>query len=137
MRISFKKLRRLALGLLIALALVVLILWIWVIPRAIVSAIRQRYDGDVTIAGWWVNGSSAGVTGLTLRETPDPGSPAWLATDRVTTDLSLWGMLRGRFAPRRIVFRHPSRQAEEQREADHELRQGRPGLDAQIVRRAR
>ena len=62
MRISFKKLRRLALGLLIALALIVLILWIWVIPRAIVSAIRQRYDGDVTIAGWWVNGSSAGVT---------------------------------------------------------------------------
>ncbi len=108
MRISFKKWRRPLLVILIVLGLVVTIVWIWVIPRAIVAAIRQRYDGDVTISGWWINGSTAGVTGLTLRETTDPNSPAWLITDRVATDLNVWGMLRGRFAPRRIVVRHPS-----------------------------
>jgi translocation and assembly module TamB len=108
MRISFKSLRRLGLGLIVILGVIATILWVWVIPRAIVAAIRERYDGHVTIAGWWVNGSSAGVTGLTMHETSEPSSPAWLVADRVATDLNLWGMLRGRFAPRRIVLRHPS-----------------------------
>ena len=108
MRITFKKLRRLGLGLLIALALILIVLWVWVIPRAIVAAIREHHGGYVTIAGWWVNGSSAGVTGLTLHEGPEPSSPVWLVSDRVATDLTLWGLLRGRFAPSRIVFRHPS-----------------------------
>jgi hypothetical protein len=108
MRISFKNLRRLGLGLLITLGLIAIILWVWVIPRAIVAAIRQHHGGYVTIAGWWVGGSSAGVTGLTLHEGPEPSSPVWMATDQVTTDLNLWGMLRVRFSPRQIAFRHPA-----------------------------
>ena len=88
---KFRSLRRLALGLAIALSIVGLIIWIWVIPAVIVAAIRQRHEGYVTIAGWWINGSSAGVTGLTLHEEPAPGSPTWAYADRVATDLSLGG----------------------------------------------
>ncbi len=88
-----RSLRRLALGLAIALPIVGLIIWIWVIPAVIVAAIRQRHEGYVTIAGWWINGSSAGVTGLTLHEEPAPGSPTWADVDRVATDLSLGALL--------------------------------------------
>ncbi|MGP0063775.1 MAG: hypothetical protein ACLQGP_09280, partial [Isosphaeraceae bacterium] len=108
MRMTSKSWRRLVLGLLVTLVPILLVIGFWVIPWAIVAAIRQRYDGDVTIAGWWINGSSAGVAGLTLRETANPGSPAWLIADRVATDLNVWGMLRGRFVPSRIVLRRPS-----------------------------
>ncbi len=72
------------------------------------AAIRQRHEGYVTIAGWWINGSSAGVTGLTLHEQPAPSSPTWAAVDRVATDLSVGAILRGRFMPRRIVFERAS-----------------------------
>ena len=99
-----RSLRRLGLGLAIAMPLIGLIVWYVVIPRVIVAAIRQRHEGHVTIAGWWISGSSAGVTGLTLRETPAPDSPTWAAIDRVSTDLTLGALLRGRFIPRRIVF---------------------------------
>ena len=105
---TFKSLRRLALGLAIVLPMIGLVVWIWVIPAVIVAAIRQRHEGYVTIAGWWINGSSAGVTGLTLHEQPAPSSPTWAAVDRVATDLSVGAILRGRFMPRRIVFERAS-----------------------------
>jgi translocation and assembly module TamB len=107
MRISFKGLRRLGLGLLIALVLVGVVVWIWVIPAAIRAGIRAHYDGHFAFEGWWIGRSSAGVTGLTLHEGPSPDSPVWASAERVATDLSLGGLLRGRFTPRRIVFRHP------------------------------
>ncbi len=99
-----KSLRRIGLGLVIVLPMIGLVVWYWVIPAAIVAAIRERHEGHVAISGWWINGSSAGVTGLTLHEQPAPGSPTWAAVDRATTDLSLGALLRGRFIPRRIVF---------------------------------
>ncbi len=99
-----RSLRRLGLGMAIAMPLIGLIVWYVVIPRVIVAAIRQRHEGHVTIAGWWIDGSSAGVTGLTLHETPAADSPTWAAVDRVSTDLTFGALLRGRFIPRRIVF---------------------------------
>ena len=105
---TFKSLRRLALGLAILLPMIGVVVWIWVVPRVIVAAIRQRHEGYVTIAGWWINGSSAGVTGLTLHEQPAPSSPTWAAVDRVSTDLSVGALLHGRFTPRRIVFERAS-----------------------------
>src|SRR5438094_137139 len=107
MRIRSKIVRRLGLGLLIILTLV-LVLWIWVIPALIVAEIRKHHEGYVTIRGWWINGSSAGVTGLTLHEETAPSSPVWATAEQVTSDLSLGAILRGRFVPRRLVFRHPA-----------------------------
>src|SRR5262249_31224492 len=89
-----KGLRRIGLALAIALPTIGLIAWFWVIPTVIVAAIRQRHEGYVRIAGWWIGGSSAGVTGLQLHEDAAPGSPTWAAVDRVTTDLSLGAILR-------------------------------------------
>jgi translocation and assembly module TamB len=99
-----KTLRRIGLGLAIALPLIGLVVWYWVIPAAIVAAIRERHEGHVAISGWWINGASAGVTGLALHEEPAPSSPTWAAAERVSTDLSLGALLRGRFIPSRIVF---------------------------------
>ena len=108
MRISFKGLRRLGLGLLIAFSLLLVVLWIWVIPAVIRGAIREHYDSHFAFQGWWIGRSSAGVTGLTLHEGPSPSSPVWARVDQVETDLTLVGLLRGWFTPRRILFRHPS-----------------------------
>ncbi|HZW30460.1 MAG TPA: hypothetical protein VFF52_07095, partial [Isosphaeraceae bacterium] len=107
MRTRSRILRWLGLGLVIALALV-FVLGTWVVPAVIVAEIRQHHTGYVTITGWWIHWSSAGVTGLTLHETDSPGSPVWATAERVTTDLSLRSLLRGRFAPRRLIFDHPS-----------------------------
>ncbi len=97
-------LRRLVLVLAIALPAIGMAVWHWVIPAVIVAAIRERHEGYVAISGWWINGSSAGVTGLVLHEKPPPSSPTWATADRVSTDLSIWGLLRGRMSPKRIVF---------------------------------
>src|SRR5262249_4008955 len=107
MRIRSKILRWLGLGLGIVLALV-LVLGIWVVPAVIVAEIRKHHRGYVTIRGWWIHWSSAGVTGLTLHEQESPGSPVWAAAERVTSDLSLGSLLRGKFSPRRLLFDHPS-----------------------------
>ncbi|MHB1557761.1 MAG: AsmA family protein [Isosphaeraceae bacterium] len=95
---------RLALLLAILLPAIGVAVWYWVIPAVIVAAIRERHEGYVSISGWWIGGSSAGVTGLVLHEKPNPDSPTWAAADRVSTDLSIWGLLRGRMTPARIVF---------------------------------
>lgn len=97
-------LRRLVLVLAIALPTIGVAVWHWVIPAVIVAAIRERHEGYVSISGWWISGSSAGVTGLVLHEKPPPDSPTWANADRVSTDLSIWGLLRGRMTPNRIVF---------------------------------
>ncbi len=108
MRISFKGLRRLGLGLLIALAVIVVVVWVWVIPAVIRATIREHYDGHFAFQGWWIGRNSAGVTSLTLHEVAAPSSPVWARVEQVSTDLTLGGLLRGRFTPGRIVFRHPS-----------------------------
>src|SRR5262249_47201412 len=74
---------RLGLAVAIGLPGIGLVAWFWIIPSVIVAAIRERHEGYVAISGWWINGSSAGVTGLALHEEPTPGSPTWAAVDRV------------------------------------------------------
>jgi translocation and assembly module TamB len=77
----------------------------WVVPALIVGQIRARYGGRVAIHDWWLNGQSAGVRGLVLHEGPGTGSPVWATADRVETDLTLAGLLRGRTSPDRITLR--------------------------------
>ena len=97
MRLSAKIVRRLGLGLLVTL-LVFAIARTWVVPRLIVAGIGSSYQGRVTIRDWWLNTRSAGVVGLTLHEGHEARSPAWATADRVSTDLSLGSLLRGRVA---------------------------------------
>ena len=106
MRLSARIGRRLGLGLLVALILFA-VARTWVVPRLIVAGIEARYRGRVTIRDWWLNTRSAGVVGLTLHEGHEAGSPAWATAGRVSTDLSLGGLLRGRVTPRRLVLQSP------------------------------
>ena len=86
---------------------VVLVVRAWVIPAVIAGQLRAKLHGPAKFDGWWLGTSSAGVSGLTLREGPGDDSPAWLTAERVETDLSLGGLLRGRFAPTRLDILAP------------------------------
>ncbi len=79
----------------------------WVVPALIVGQLETLFGGKVTIDSWWIGRGSAGVIGLTVHEGRDPGSPVWATAHRVETDVSLAGLLRGRFAPRRIGLHRP------------------------------
>lgn len=88
-------------------AFVLIVAWTWVIPAIIVGRIRAAYGGHVRIGGWWVDGSSAGVSGLVLHEGTDSGSPVMARADRVVTDLSWRTLLRGRLMPGTIRLDGP------------------------------
>ena len=79
----------------------------WVIPALIVAEIRKHHEGYVTIRGWWIGRSSGGVNGLTLHESSSPFSPVWATAERVTTDLSIGALLRGRLTPRQVTILAP------------------------------
>ena len=80
----------------------------WVVPALITRALEKQLGGPVTFRGWWVNGHSAGVVGLVVYAGPSRvGSRAWLRSERVTTDLTLGKILRGRLQPGRVTIRAP------------------------------
>ncbi len=107
MPISSKALKRAAIALPIAAVLGFVVVRTWVVPVVIAGQIRARVGGKVTIRDWWLDGRSAGVVGLSLHEGPGAGSSAWATAERVETDLSLRGLLRGRFTPRRVSLVRP------------------------------
>jgi translocation and assembly module TamB len=82
----------------------------WVVPALISRVIGGRLGGEAEFQSWWLNGRSAGVTGLVVRERPGPkANPApWLTAELVTTDLSLGKVLRGVLSPGRVVLKAPS-----------------------------
>ncbi|HEY2155425.1 MAG TPA: hypothetical protein VGH33_07330, partial [Isosphaeraceae bacterium] len=104
MKPAARRALRVAIGLAIALA-VVLGVRAWVVPALIARELRAKFHGPAKFDGWWLGWSSAGVTGLTMREGPGADSPAWLTAQAVETDLSIGGLLRGRVAPGRIDLR--------------------------------
>ena len=79
----------------------------WVIPAMIVAQVESHYKGKVTIRDWWWNGKTAGLVGLTLYEGPDEHSIAWVTVECVSTDLSVGGLIGGRFMPRQITLDVP------------------------------
>lgn len=93
-----------ALVLVIACALIVRV---WIAPLLIVRAIEARTGGKAEIRGWWLNWTSAGVTGLRLRAGTAAGSPVWAEAETVETDLTLGRLLRCDLAPRRVRLRAP------------------------------
>jgi translocation and assembly module TamB len=80
---------------------------VWLVPSLIVSQMHAHYGGHIMVRDWWVNGSSAGIVGLHLCETPDPQSPVWFSVERVSTNLSFWSILAGRFTPENVSFESP------------------------------
>ncbi len=98
--------KRLAIGL-AAIVIVAVFAGYLAVPLLIRGQLAKRYGGRATFSGWWVNGSSAGVTGLSLHEGPGTDSPVWATAGRVETDLSLGGLLKGRFQPGRIALIRP------------------------------
>ena len=79
----------------------------YVVRRVILAEVRKQYGGRVELGDWWLDGKSAGVTGVALGESDRPDSPTWLAADRISTDLSIGRLLRGQFLPTRVVVEHP------------------------------
>jgi translocation and assembly module TamB len=106
MKPAARRALRVAIGLAIALV-VALVVRAWVVPAVIARELRANLHGPAKFDGWWLGWSSAGVTGLAVCEGPDGDSPEWLTADRVATDLSVGGLLRGRLAPERIELRGP------------------------------
>lgn len=106
MQVSPKSWKRLGFGVVLGVAA-----WagvrFWVIPAVIVGKIQSQVGGKVTIRDWWLDGRSAGVIGLVVHEGWGGDSPAWVEVDRVTTDLTLGGLLRGRSAPSRVMLQRP------------------------------
>ncbi len=105
MRIPGKILAGLAAGLIVAVLVTFVVVRTWVVPAVIVGQIRARTGGTVTIRDWWLNGQSAGVVGLTVRDAPS--EKPWASAERVTTDLTLGGVFRGHFAPGKITLNGP------------------------------
>src|SRR4051794_29101850 len=101
MQISSKFAKRLGIGAVLAIVLLIVARG-WVVPAIIRGQLRGMFEGEVTFRDWWLDGRSAGVVGLTLHEGPSRASPVFASAERVSTDLSLGGLLLGRFSPRRI-----------------------------------
>jgi translocation and assembly module TamB len=82
----------------------------WVVPALIARAVGGRLGGEAEFQSWWLNGRSAGVVGLVVRERPGSkaNSAPWLTAELVTTDLSLGKVVRGVLSPGRVVLKAPS-----------------------------
>ena len=110
MRISRKVRRRLAGALVItavALAVSAVVVRTWVVPKVIIAQIGKFYGGKVEVRSWWLDRHSAGLVGVVLHEGKAADSPEWLTAERVSTDLSLDGLLRGQFVPTKVVIERP------------------------------
>lgn len=103
MPISTKVRKAVGGGLVVAL-LGFVVMRTWVVPALIVRAIQGQVEGKVTIRDWWLNGRSAGVVGFTVHEQANADSQVLATVERVSTDLSVWRLLGGRFFPGRIDF---------------------------------
>ena len=60
-----------------ALVVVGILIRFWVVPSLVIARIEALTGGKATIGGFWINGRSSGVKGLTLRETLKADSPVW------------------------------------------------------------
>ena len=106
MRLPSRKWRWL--GLVAGLLLVAfVVIRTWVVPAILLRQIEAQYHGKVVFRDWWFGLHSAGVTGVELHETPAGDSPAWFSAERISTDVSLARLIRGRLMPTRITIERP------------------------------
>src|SRR5690348_1809297 len=71
----------------------------WVVPAIIVRELQSRYEGQVWIRDWWLNGHSVALVALALHETRADNSPVWARAEQVEADLTPGQVLRGDFVP--------------------------------------
>ena len=105
-----RRLKKLAwvLGVLSALGVVAFfVIRNYVVRAVILDQIQKQYGGRVVLGDWWLDGTSAGVTGVALGETDAPDSPTWISVDRIKTDVSIGRLLRGQFLPTHVEVEHP------------------------------
>jgi len=107
MRIPPKLWRILGIGL-VVLVVAGLIVRQWVVPGLIARALESRYAGKISVGGWWLGGSSSGITDLSLHEGPGADSPVWATAKAIETDLSMRAILSGRVMPGKITLRSPA-----------------------------
>ena len=98
---------RRALAGLAAVTLIVVVFAIWGVRAIISGQLHARYGGRVTFSGWHLGTSSSSLGNLALGETDSPESPVWAEAQRVETDLTIGGILRGRLAPTKITLVSP------------------------------
>jgi len=79
----------------------------WLVPALIANRVQAAYGGRATVRGWWVDAKSAGVVGLTLHEGAGADSPVLATVARVSAEIALADLLRGRFRPRRVTLLEP------------------------------
>ena len=106
MRLSSRKWRWLGLGLAL-LVVAFVVIRTWVVRAILLGQIQAQYHGRVVVGDWWLGLHSSGVTGVELGETTDKDSPTWFSADRITTDVSLARLIRGRVMPTRIEIDRP------------------------------
>ncbi len=92
---------------LVALTVAFGVIRTWVVPAIIVGQIRKTYHGRVVVRDWWLGFDSAGIRGVELGENDSPGSPSWFTADRISTDVSIRSLLRGRVMPTRVEIDRP------------------------------
>ena len=105
-----RRLKKLARWLGLAVALGVVAFFVvrnYLVRVIIIQQIQKQYNGRVELGDWWLNGTSAGVTSLALGESNQADSPAWISTGRISTDISIGGLLRGKFLPTKVEVEHP------------------------------
>ena len=107
MRIPPKVWKSLGIGIVVLLA-IGLIVRAWVVPGLIARQIEARYAGKVKVGGWWLGGSSSGITGLELYEGEGGSREPWAKAEAIETDLTLGGLLSGKTNPGKITLRAPS-----------------------------
>ena len=106
MRRTSRKLRWL--GILAALfAVGFVVVRTWVVPAIIVRQIEAQYHGKVVVGDWWFGLNSAGISGVKLSESNAPDAPVWFTADRISTDVSIARLIRGRVMPTRIEIDRP------------------------------
>lgn len=107
MRISRKGVVRVGVGLVAATTLGLVVGWLWVVPMVVAAEVAKSYGGRVVVGPISFGGNGIGVGAITLHEGPEGDSPVWARAAAIRTDLTLGGLLKGRFRPSVVTVDSP------------------------------
>ncbi len=107
MRRSVRWIRRLAIvgGVLVTLGLVA---WFWILPVVLSRVISAQTGSAVALGPIWFSRGGVVISGVTLHDGDSRLAPVWLHVRRISTDLTLGGLLHGRYLPTRVEVDRPT-----------------------------